>query len=481
MTQTRRGDLKLSELASHLVLPDGIVSTRMPLVDRQLDRMGIRLDRWQHGLGTALLGCRADGQYACGVGGAVFSIPRQTGKTFTVGAIVFALCIIDPGTLVIWSAHRSRTHKETFTSMTGLAQRSEVAPFVRSIRRANGEQEVEFTNGSRILFGAREQGFGRGFAQVDVLVLDEAQILTEKAMEDMAPATNAAPNGLVVMMGTPPRPVDPGEVFSERRDSALSGEDVDTLYAEFSADSGCDLDDRGQWRKANPSFPARTSETSILRLRKLLGSASFMREALGVWDKTSSRERAFHMDVWGKRASASPVDGVKSFGVKFTVDGSHVALAGAVKPTDGPIFVEAIKQAPMSDGTQWLVDFLAERKSQVAQIVVDGKAGVGYLVNALRDAHVGKRVIITPSLDQVITAHSEFERAVVGGTVSHSGQPELDEQVECAGKRLIGRAGGFGWEPVSEEGSVAFLDAVTLAFWGAKNSKRKPGKVQRFL
>ena len=34
--------------------------------------------------------------------------------------------------------------------------------------------------------------------------LDEAQILTEKAMEDMVPATNAAPNGLVLMMGTPP-------------------------------------------------------------------------------------------------------------------------------------------------------------------------------------------------------------------------------------------------------------------------------------
>lgn len=479
--RSQSSDPKLSEVAAHLIIPDGIVTTGFPQVNEQLEEMDISLDRWQQGLATLILGKRETGTYAAGVGGVAISIPRQTGKTFTIGSLVFALAQMSQGLTVVWTAHRTRTSNETFSSMSALSQKPSVKRFISQVRRGHGEQEIEFVNGSRILFGAREQGFGRGFAQVDVLVLDEAQILTEKAMEDMVPATNAAPNGLVIMMGTPPRPVDPGEVFSERRESALSGEDVDTLYVEFSADSGCDLDDRGQWRKANPSFPARTSETSILRLRKLLGSASFMREALGVWDKTSSRERAFHMDVWGKRASGLPVDGVKSFGVKFTVDGSHVALAGAVKPADGPIFVEAIKQAPMSDGTQWLVDFLVERKSQVAQIVVDGKAGVGYLVNALRDAHVGKQVIITPSLDQVITAHSEFERAVVGGTVSHSGQPELDEQVECAGKRLIGRAGGFGWEPVSEEGSVAFLDAVTLAFWGAKNSKRRPGKVQRFL
>src|SRR5699024_8933815 len=121
------------------------------------------------------------------------------------------LCLSASDMLVLWTAHRTRTHNETFKSMDAMAQRKEIAPFIKNVRKANGEQEVEFVNGSRILFGAREQGFGRGFAKVDVLVLDEAQILTERAMEDMVPATNAAPNGLVLLIGTPPRPnVDPG-------------------------------------------------------------------------------------------------------------------------------------------------------------------------------------------------------------------------------------------------------------------------------
>ena len=49
-------------------------------------------------------------------------------------------------------------------------QRSKIAPYIDTVRAANGEQEIAFKNGSRILFGARESGFGRGFDEVDILV-----------------------------------------------------------------------------------------------------------------------------------------------------------------------------------------------------------------------------------------------------------------------------------------------------------------------
>ena len=68
-------------------------------------------------------------------------------------------------------------------------------------------------------------------------MLDEAQILTEKALDDMLPATNAAPNGLVLMMGTPPKPTDPSEVFTRHRAESLAG-DRDKLYIECAADPG---------------------------------------------------------------------------------------------------------------------------------------------------------------------------------------------------------------------------------------------------
>ena len=475
-TQSPSSDRRLSDVARHLVIPDGIETTEWPSVAVELDRMEWPLDHWQQGLCTVATGLRENGKYACGIGGMVLSIPRQVGKTYTIGGLVFALCMAKPNTLALWTAHRARTHNETFRDMAGKAESNAVKPFISHVRRSNGEQEVEFANGSRILFGARENGFGRGFKKVDVLVLDEAQILTLKAMEDMVPATNAAPNGLVLMMGTPPRPNDPGEVFMDRRESALSGDDPDVLYVEMSADDTANPNDREQWAKANPSYPDRTSDAAILRMRKLLGSVqSFMREGLGVWDKNSTGRKAFPAGSWDARADKNPPrKGVKSFGVKFSPDGSHMALAGALRAPDGRIHVEGIKQVPMSEGTQWLVDFLVERRNEVAQIVIDGKGGVGYLTNALRKRDVSGGVVMVPNMEQVISFHSLFDRAVSQGEVTHSASPDLDAQAKAAVRRKIGNQGGFGWEAPLEGDSVALLDAVTLAYGAAKTSKRKP-------
>ena len=481
---TQHGDPKLSEVAAHLIMPSGIVSTAWPQVERQLARMGTPIDEWQKGLMMSIVAKRENGLYACGIGGAVVSIPRQSGKTYTIGALIFALCIANPDTLVLWSAHRARTHNETFKTMGATAMRPQVAPFVNRVLTGAGTEAVEFANGSRILFGARESGFGRGFAKVDILVLDEAQILTEKAMEDMVPATNASPNGLVLMMGTPPRPSDPGEVFLNRRTAALSGEDEDILYVEMSADKNANPDDRKQWAKANPSFPRRTTESAILRMRKLLGSVeSFLREGLGIWDEAALTKKAISKTAWDALAippAKVPTDGRRVYAVRFAVDGSSVALAAAIRPESGPIHVEGIKLAAMGDGTAWLVDWLVDHHENAAQIVVDGKAGVGYLVNALHEARVPKSVIITAGTDTITTGTSMVEAALISKDLTHRGQEELDEQVKAAEKRKIGANGGFGWA-APEGGNVALLDAVTLAYWGAKTTKRRPGRKAGFL
>lgn len=478
-----RSSRKLSEVARHLVVPDGAVSTAWPSVARQIKRMGMPLDMWQQNFTQLLLSKRADGIYACGVGGAIASWPRQTGKTHTLGAVTFGLALAEADTLIVWTAHRARTHAETFKSMTALAENPKIKPLIKRVFRQTGAEAVEFGNGSRILFGARENGFGRGFAKVDLLVFDEAQILTEKAMEDMVPATNAAPNGLVLMVGTPPRPTDPGEVFSARRDDALSGADEETLYVEMSADPKARLDDTSQWAIANPSFPHRVSKTSFQRMRKLLGSDdSFRREALGIWDEKTIGRKAFKFSSWAAlKGSPETSEGVKVFGVKFSSDGSHVALSAALKTgPDSPIHVEAIRSSPMSEGTQWLVDFFTDRADTVGQVVIDGRAGVGYLVEALRRNRIPAKMIVTPTLDQVVTAHTMLEQGITQATLTHSAQPHLDDQVRDAKRRPIGKSGAFGWEPSHEDGSVALLDAVTLAYWGAKTTKRKPGRTQRF-
>src|SRR5699024_7479569 len=135
-------------------------------------------DEWQHGIGTLALGKLKNGKYASTVGGVILSIPRQTGKTFLVGMMIIALCVLFPRLTVLWTAHRTRTSTMTFTTMQGMVRRKKIRPHRAAdrsdgIRSTNGEQEIRFKNGSRIMFGAREAGFGRGFDAVDVEVFDE--------------------------------------------------------------------------------------------------------------------------------------------------------------------------------------------------------------------------------------------------------------------------------------------------------------------
>jgi hypothetical protein len=473
--ETKPGQRKLSEVARHIKQPAGIVSTGWPAVQDRLRQFGIPFDMWQQGAGRLLLAKRGDGLYAAGVGGAIMSIPRQVGKTYLIGWIVFALCTLHPNLTVIWTAHHGRTTSETFAKMRAMASKPKVQPYIDGKPRvANGEQSIAFKTGSRILFGARDQGFGLGFDMVDILVLDEAQRVREVAMADMVPATNAAPNGLVILMGTPPRPTDNGDVFESRRLDALT-DDPDTLYIEISADPGAKVIDWAQVAKANPSYPHRTSKTAILRMQKLLGSdEAFYREGYGIWDEVAKTKKAIPFTKWSVLKGEKPSSGRVAFGVKFSPDGSTVAIAGGIRPADGPIHIEGFRQENLGEGLQWLVDFLAKRAEATSLIVVDGKAGAGALVAALRDEGLTRRgMVIMPSLEQVAEAHSMLLEAVKSGGVSHLAQGPLDDQVKDAVVRPIGKSGAFGWEPDKGD-SVALLDAATYAFWGAKVARVDP-------
>ena len=119
----KRSDPKLSEVARHIVIPAGIVTTAWPRVVAKCAELGVTFDEWQHGLGTIALGKRKDGKYAATVGGVVLSIPRQVGKTFFVGMLVIALCLLHPRLTVLWSAHRTRTTSKTFGTMKGITSR----------------------------------------------------------------------------------------------------------------------------------------------------------------------------------------------------------------------------------------------------------------------------------------------------------------------------------------------------------------------
>jgi len=450
----------------HFILPEGIVSTGFPSVQATCRKIGIEFDPWQVDLNRAVLGKDRFGLYAADT--VVMSICRQAGKTFNVGALVFADSIINPGTTTIWTAHRFKVSRETFDEMRALARSPLLAPHIDydKITTGAGNETIPFRNGSRIVFAARERGAIRGFTKVERLVLDEVQFLKESEMSDLAPTMNQARNPQIIMMGTPPTPVTPGEVFTQLRKDALSGESEDLLYIEYAADptAPVDVTRDGFWdhvAQANPSFPERTTKRAIRRLRRLLtNDDDFRREALGIWE-AASKSTVFEYGVWeaGQR-EARPIDlGVDALAIATSIDGSMSSIVAAA--VDGEeIWLKPLRYGP---GTSWVVEEALDLLDEYqVELVVDSKGPAAVLIPELESEGAFLRIAST---DNVLDACAKFEEAVKSGRVRYEPAEELTNAVAVAVKRAVGDR--WAWGRRKAAGDISPLEGATLAAWAA--------------
>jgi hypothetical protein len=459
-TRAKSGTTRLSDVARKVVAPRDITSTGWPSVRNLCERkLGLTFDDWQHGAGRLIMAERKDGKLAAMIDGVGMSLPRQVGKTYLLAAIIFALCIRRPGLLVIWSAHHSKTHNETFLAMQAFAERSKIKPYIRNVYTGSGDEEVRFLNGSRILFGARERGFGRGIPGVDILVFDEAQILSDRALANMLATMNTSQFGLSFFIGTPPRPEDDSEVFERLRMQAYSGDLHDGAWIEFGAERGVDPQDRKQWAIANPSFPKRTPTESMLRLMRKLKPDDFLREGLGIWDEDNGGG-ALPVGKWLDLADVDAERGKHPvFGVDITEDrAAWIAVAwrrgdGAAQvmlANDGqpmPAFRVVDECKVLSD--RWRSTFFASKA------VASDLELVGVRSQSLAPA-------------DFTAGCGGFADALNEGTVHHGNQPALNQSVKAAHWRSAGTSGERAWQ-LKDSPEIGPLAAVTRALHGLSN------------
>ncbi|WP_374457721.1 hypothetical protein [Nocardioides sp.] len=447
------------------------MSTGWPAVESKAADLGVRFRWWQKPIGKIILAKRADGKYASTIGGTGLSIPRQVGKTFLVGAIVFALCLLRPKLTVIWTAHRVRTAEETFGKMQAFAGRRRVAPYVEKIVLGSGEEEIAFRNGSRILFGARAKGFGRGFDEVDVLIFDEAQILTDAALDDMIPATNQSrqpESALLLFMGTPPKPADPSEVWMRMREEALSGEDDDTGWVEFGADEDHEFTplpaplSEADWKqiaKANPSFPEDTPREAILRMRKKLGSASFCREGAGQYDNADHK---LIFPKWPSCQTDEMPDEVTAIGLAVSLGEEFGSICSARVWEDGRVNLGAVERRVYSR-SYMVSEAKRIQEERECAVALDEKCPDAGLLPALIEAGVAVQVM---TLAHFVETTSDLVQRTKDKRVTHQSTDDLDAAVVAAKWRSVGDGRRVPGRKASS-GDIDMLEAGIAALWAA--------------
>ena len=347
------------------------------------------------------------------------------------------------------------------------------------ISLAAGKEEIRFRNGSRIFFRARERGALRGIKNVGLLIIDEAQHLSDSAKASMLPTQNRAYNPQTIYMGTPPGPRDMGESFTRQRDKAITGRAHNTLYVEFSADRGCDPLDRNQWRKANPSYPHHTDDDAILNLADNLTPDDFCREALGIWDETTTTSAIDQRQWADATVDRRREGGVMSFGLDMNPKRTRLTIGACMRYPDDTCHIELAEYRDTNkDGTMWAVNLLAKAWANTAAVVIDAQSPATVLMPELQEA--GITVTITSSTDMG-QACGRFQDMLRDGTLTHlpeDGQQPLWQAVRKATQRPIGKQGMFGWRNPDDDTDISPLVAATIAIFGATTTRRDPTRRQ---
>ena len=403
------------------------------------------------------------------------SVPRQNGKSGLVegraeaGMIMYA-------EQVLYTAHLQKTATETFEEMANFFDSPKLRNRVKDIKTALGREQIILINGARIKFLARTRNGGRG-QHGDLLIFDEAQELDSDAQASFLPAISASLNPQTIYVGTPPDPNCTGTVFRGIRQKALEGKTKSTSWFEFSVDEIGDVTDQKRWAATNPALGRRIQLSTIEGECEQMSPDTFARERLGWWSPVTTQTIDYALDKKEWAACSSDEmkpEGKTAFGVKFSADGSIVAVAGAVIGQEGKSRISLIEIKPTGQGLQWLANWLNERYKTASCVVIDGRNGVDVLIDKISDVWKAKGSVIKPGVKEILAAVGMLVDSVNEKTLTwYSGQEVLNDSAITSIKRPIGGGWGFGGE-----NSIA-IEACSLALYGVKTSKRDPSKKMR--
>lgn len=309
----------------------------------------------------------------------IVTVPRQNGKT----------------TLVLsWELERAlmwgKRQRVAYTAQTGADASKKLlhdqvpvildSPFAntlypdkeRGVRRKNGEEGLNFSNGSRIdlLASGKSAGHGR---TTDLAIIDEAFDDTDDRREQaMIPsmATRADAQLLICSTQGTDESTYLNRKIDDGRDAALNDIGSGIAYFEWSAPYEADISSALTWAACMPAWNITITEPVVRHAFQTMPEGEFRRAFLN--QRTASDERVIPIDAWAAVNGDFIADGKLTFAIDCNPERTSATIAAA--DAQGNCEIQEHDR-----GTGWLVNLAVQRaRKWDATIAYDptGPAGV---------------------------------------------------------------------------------------------------------
>lgn len=411
------------------------------------------------------------------------AVPRQNGKN---GALEVRELygLVELGEAILHTSHQIKTSRKAFKRLKSFfgekrddpdAKFPELNALVAEVRNTNGQEAIvlkdiwrvdgklvrsvgrpllgavveHVANGGFIEFATRTSRGGRG-TTYDLLVVDEAQHLSEEDLEAIRPVISSAPlgNSQIIYLGTPPDPekldAKIGEAWVRIRKG--SGKAKDLGWIEYGVPDGPmpDIDDLELLYQANPALEVRHGNGSFgLDLETVQGEraeltpAGFARERYGWWGNpdAGAHRGVIQMDQWKSlRDPGTEIPTRATIVVDCHPDLLWTTVAVATTAADG----NPLGLVDRHEGTAWLPWRIAQLAADLDVVKIPAKddpekttAGVALTPSA---AHFGPQLsALDPPIPYHLLTSTELgdgcmasQQMIHDAAVHHVGQPTLD-------------------------------------------------------
>jgi hypothetical protein len=305
--------------------------------------LGVEFMPWQQFALTHGLETREDGTYRFRV--VLVLVSRQNGKT-TIPKVLTLWRMQQDGTTVLGTSTNLDYARESWELAVDLAEHQLLFE-VDKVLRGSINTQMRMRNGSRYKIAAANRRGGRSLS-VDLGVADELrEHQTWDAWGALSGTTTARPDPQIWALSNAGD--DSSVVLNHLREAALSyiesgdGDDSIGLF-EWSAEDGCELDDRQAWAQANPALGHTVREATMVSKLATCPPAVFRTEHL--CQRVSVMESAVDLAAWSGCEDVGTLDGLRdrvALCVDVSLDLQHVTLVAAAMAGDGRVRVEVVE------------------------------------------------------------------------------------------------------------------------------------------